>query len=362
MPSQVKIALVGLNFGSAFVSIYRDHPFVSDVVLCEQNQAVLDRVGDEHQIAARFTSYDALLADRSIDAVHLFTPVPLHAAMSLQALDAGKHCACAVPSATTLEELTQVVEAARRNGRNYMLMETGVYNREFLYVKDMLERGELGNLTFLVGEYYQDLECDYPRYWWSVPPMHYATHSLSPLIALSGTTVRRVCCLGSGTLKPSLQQPGGNRFPIQTAIFSLNESDVAIQLNRAWFQIARSFCEGFSVYGDLRGYEWQQIESEEPVVYTLPEPDMSIRWHNAEAVRVKVPARPDLLPEPLRQYADGGHGGSHPHLAHEFITSIVENRDPWPGPLEAAHWTAAGICADLSSKQDGEPVSVPVFG
>jgi hypothetical protein len=56
-----------------------------------------------------------------------------------------------------------------------------------------------------------------------------------------------------------------------------------------------------------------------------------------------------------------GHGGSHPHLAHEFISSIVERREPAINAITSAYWTAAGICAHESAMKDGEGVYLPTF-
>ena len=57
----------------------------------------------------------------------------------------------------------------------------------------------------------------------------------------------------------------------------------------------------------------------------------------------------------------GGHGGSHPHLVHEFVTSILADRDPWPNALTSANWTSVGICAHESALKGGEIVRLPEF-
>jgi len=356
------IGVVGLGFGSAFVPIYQRHPNVGRVGICETNPEMLAAAGDRFGIDDRFSCLDDMLADGGFDAIHLLTPVPLHAEQTLRVLRAGKHCACAVPAATSIEDLEAIIAEEEQSGKVYMMMETGIYCREFLYVKDLLDRGELGNLTFLRGTYYQDLEADYPKYWWAQPPMHYATHALSPLLALTGKRVSKVVCMGSGRLHSHIQQSGGNVFPLQTALFQLENSDVVAEVTRSWFQMARSYTEGFSVYGDQKGFEWAQLEDrEEPVLFTMEPPRHDIRWRNATSERVVVPYRPDLLPEALQEFADGGHGGSHPHLVHEFVTSIVEGRKSRIDARTAANWTVAGICADLSARQDGEPIYPPEY-
>jgi predicted dehydrogenase len=356
----MRIAVVGLHFGAEFVPIYQNHPDVEHVGICDLDASVLDWVGDRYGIADRFTRLEQILDDQSYDAVHLLTPVPRHVEQTLAVLESGKHCACAVPMATSLDDVWRVIAAQKASGKNYMMMETGVYTRQFLFVQDLHARGDLGRLTFLRGTYYQDLEGNYPTYWRAQPPMHYATHAIAPLLALARTRAEQVCCLGSGRLRPDIQQPEGNVFPLQTGVFRLAGSNLAAEVTRSWFQVAHPYTETFSVYGDIRGFEWQ-FEHEEPLLFTLEPVDPSRRGRPVTTVRVSLPDRADLLPPSIARFTQGGHHGSHPHLVHEFVRSIVENRPPAIDAYTSADWTAPGICAHESAMRGGEPVLIPDF-
>ncbi len=360
---KIGVAVVGLGFGAEFAPIYQRHPDVQSIGLCDSDESKVAAVGDALQIplAHRFTRLEDVLAHDDFDAIHLFTPVPLHAEQTLAVLDAGKHCACAVPMATELDDLRRIIAAQRRSGKNYMMMETGVYTREFLFAEDLVVRRELGTLTFLRGTYFQDLEGSYPLYWRAQPPMHYATHAVAPLLALAQTRAATVYCLGSGRLRPDIQQPDGNRFPLQTAIFRLAGTELAAEVTRSWFQTARAYTEAFSVYGDRRGFEWQQLEHEDPVLFTLEPATPNRRGRRTTATRVQVPDRADLLPAAVARFTQGGHGGSHPHLVHEFVRSVVEERPCAIDAVMAADWTAAGLCAHESAMRDGERVVIPSF-
>ncbi|MFM8289241.1 MAG: gfo/Idh/MocA family oxidoreductase, partial [Planctomycetaceae bacterium] len=57
----------------------------------------------------------------------------------------------------------------------------------------------------------------------------------------------------------------------------------------------------------------------------------------------------------------GGHGGSHPHLVHEVVSSLINDRDPWPNAPLSANWTCVGICAHQSALKGGEIVKLPEF-
>jgi hypothetical protein len=95
--------------------------------------------------------------------------------------------------------------------------------------------------------------------------------------------------------------------------------------------------------------------------------------------RVAPPSYRDQLPEAIRHFdghqiipdpknphqsvlQGGSHHGSHPHLVHEFVRSIVEQRQPAVDAVTAANWTAAGICAHRSAMQGGMAVEIPLFG
>jgi predicted dehydrogenase len=372
---QLRVALVGLGFGQEFAPIYLHHPNVSGLVICDGNRDVLDSVGDKFGITDRRADLSAILSDESIDAVHLVTPIPLHAEQTVAVLRAGKHCACTVPMACSLADLTSILNAQRSSGKKYMMMETAVYTREFLYAQHLVQSGALGRIQLLRGAHYQDME-NWPSYWMGLPPMHYATHAVSPLLALTQTRCTEVHCYGSGVMRPELHQQYGNPYPIETAIFRLAGTEAAAEVTRSLFHSAHAYTESFNVYGEDICFEWQQIESEEPVLFEI-EPLRPGRGRATSVRRVSCPDRADLLPPQIARFAragvydestphlsftqGGGHGGSHPHLVHEFVSSIVENRTPAIDAVTAAHWTAAGICAHDSAMRGGERVEVPDF-
>src|SRR5207302_1789804 len=137
---KVRVAVVGLGFGAEFIPIYQAHPNAEVVAVCRRNKAELEKCADKYGIAKRYPSYDELLKDKEIDAVHINSPIPDHAPQSIAALKAGKHVACTVPMGTTKEEVRQLVELQRKTGLMYMMMETVVYSREYLFVKELADR------------------------------------------------------------------------------------------------------------------------------------------------------------------------------------------------------------------------------
>jgi predicted dehydrogenase len=409
------------------VPIYQRHPDVGAVGVCDLDPQRLAQVGDQHRVQRRFSSLDEVLAAGQWDAVHLVTPVPLHVEQSLAVLRAGLHCACAVPAGTSLEGLRALVAAQRESGRAYMMMETAVYTREFLFVKALYEGGALGRVQFLRGAHYQDMD-GWPPYWAGLPPMHYATHALGPLLHLTGARAVAVHAMGSGQMRAALHGQYDNPFPIETATFRLQGpgvEGVAAEVTRSLFETAVSFKESFDVYGDRASFLWRQVP-DDPHALILFEDDAppgeaggaapgapaqveraggphpsrasgpppgsrersdrpgkgcssaserlragysqasdlgrgESRGRKVRVERPEIPYRPDRVPPALAEFAQGGHGGSHPHLVHEFVRSIVEGRPPAVDAACAANWTAAGLCAHESAMRQGERVEVPDF-
>ena len=375
---KINIALAGLSFGAEFVPIYLHHPNVASLTICDSDPEVLQKIGDRFEVERRVLELDDILADYSIDAVHLVTPIPLHAEQTVAVLNAGKHCACTVPMATSIADLKAIVAAKRESGVNYMGMETAVYTRRFLHVQEMIKRGEIGRIQFLRGAHYQDMEY-WPPYWMGLPPMHYATHAVSPVLALAETQAKAVHCFGSGVMRAELHEQYGNPFPVESAVYELSsDPPLAAEITRSLFHTARGYTESFNIYGEKATFEWEQIEDEPPVVFRMkPVVTQWGRGNDISTERLDVPDRQDLLPKEIERFTQrgvydetqthlsflqgGGHGGSHPHLVHEFVSSIIEGREPWPDAITTAAWTAAGICAHESAMNGGVRVEIPQF-
>src|SRR5437899_7009947 len=147
--SKVNVAIIGLGFGSEFIPIYQRHPQANMYALCQRSPEKLKQIGDAFKVEKRFTRYEDVLADKDVDFVHINSPIPDHAPMSIAALKAGKHVMCTVPMATSIEDCRQIVELVKKTGLKYMMAETVVYAREFLFVKELYDKGELGKIQFL---------------------------------------------------------------------------------------------------------------------------------------------------------------------------------------------------------------------
>jgi predicted dehydrogenase len=385
---KLNVAIIGLGFGTQFIPIYQRYPQVNMYAICRRSEKQLDEIGDMFRVEKRYTSYGDVLADPEVDFVHINTPIPDHGPMSIAGLEAGKHVMCTVPMATSVDDCRRIVELVEKTGLKYMMAETVVYSREFLFVREMYEKGELGKIQFIQASHQQDMD-GWPDYWPGLPPMHYATHCVSPCLALTRAEAEYVSCFGSGTIREELIPHYSSPFAVESAHFKFRNSDLSARVYRSLFDTARQYRESFDVYGSKKTFEWPLVEGTGPVLHTAKKPQPEA------AERIKIPDYAHLLPKGIQPFTtktffeleeyehiakaagadpDGthahlvsdpgsleGHGGSHPHLAHEFVSALLEDRDPFPNAKQSANITCVGILAHQSALKNGERVYLPDF-
>jgi len=363
---KINVAIIGLGFGAEFIPIYQKHPLANMYAICQRDKAKLNAIGDAFNIEKRYLDYDELLKDPEIDAVHINTPIQSHAEQTIKALNAGKHVACTVPMATTVEECRLIVEAAQKSDKTYMMMETVVYSREYLFVKELFTKGELGKIQFIRAAHQQEM-AGWPGYWQGLPPMHYATHCVGPIVGLIGKGAKSISCIGSGRIDENLISKYNSPFAIESCHIQFHNSDIAGEVTRSLFNTARQYIESFDVYGSKKSFEWAQVEHEQPVIHVGETPE-----------RVTVPDYAHLLPKEIQSFTTkgvydensnqhlsfiqgAGHGGSHPHLVNEFLDALHKNRAPFPNVKQSANITCVGILAHESAMQDGIKINLPDF-
>ncbi len=115
-------------------------------------------------VAQAYPSLDALLADPSVDVVHVTSPNDLHVSQARAILGAGKHVICEKPLAMTATESAELVEAAARSG----LVNATNFNIRYYplnqHAREQVAAGALGEVRLVTGRYFQDwllLESDW---------------------------------------------------------------------------------------------------------------------------------------------------------------------------------------------------------
>ncbi len=127
-----------------------------------------------------------------LDLILIATPWALHTPMCLEAMNHGKHVACEVPIAYTIDDCWALIETAEQTRKHCIMIENCCYNDEELWVLNMVENGVFGDLTHAEGAYIHDLrkhllsETYYENQWRiehhkSRDGNFYTTHGLGPI-------------------------------------------------------------------------------------------------------------------------------------------------------------------------------------
>lgn len=145
--STLKIGVIGCGSIAQHRHLqeYSWNKAVEIVAVCDINEERALEIGKEYSAKA-YTDYKELLADKDIDAVSVCTPNYLHAPISIDALNAGKHVLCEKPMATSSEEAAQMIEAAEKNGKKLMIGHNQRFVKSHQKARELIKSGEVGKI------------------------------------------------------------------------------------------------------------------------------------------------------------------------------------------------------------------------
>ncbi|MAE67422.1 MAG: hypothetical protein CMJ18_24440 [Phycisphaeraceae bacterium] len=206
MSDRLKLGIVGINWRGSDIKPAIDATGLIDVTaICATRPDRLAEAAKTLGVEATYTDYDRFLDEADVDAVFLATPMELHVAQSVAAMERGIHVLCEVPAATDVEECRVLVDACQRSDAVFMIAEQYNYRREPAAIAAMAERGAFGDMYYAEGEFNQNIQSILDKTPWrrrwqvGVNGITYGPHSLGPVLMwMAGDRVTSVCCAGAG--------------------------------------------------------------------------------------------------------------------------------------------------------------------
>jgi predicted dehydrogenase len=198
----LRVAVAGLGYWGP--NIARNLAALPDVELAwccdavEQNRARAAAMFPH----TRFTGdLDEVLADDSVDAVALATPVPTHPALAVRVLEAGKHCFVEKPMAQSAVDAEAVVAAARAADRTLMVGHLLEYHPGVMKLKELIDGGELGRTLYIYGNRLNlgKLRADENALW------SLGAHDVSVLLRLAGEEPYEVEARGESYMREGVE-------------------------------------------------------------------------------------------------------------------------------------------------------------
>jgi predicted dehydrogenase len=146
----LRVAVVGLGYwGPNIVRVLHelDHCEVSTV--CDLSEAALAKIGRRYPAVRQTSEFVDALADESVDAIAIATPVGTHFELARAALEAGKHVFVEKPMAGSVAEAEALVALADDRGLTLMPGHTFLYSPPVNAVRELIQSGELGDIYFI---------------------------------------------------------------------------------------------------------------------------------------------------------------------------------------------------------------------
>lgn len=314
----VRIGVVGGNFGSSFQ--WHLDPNCKVTAVCDLREDRLKRLVEAYGPATQYKDFRQFLKHPELDAVAVFTPLPLHVWMATEAMKAGKHVISAVPAGMSVEELELLLETVNKTGMKYMMAETSYYYPPIITCREWAGQGKFGTIFYSEAEYHHEGlmplffdERGYPTWRYGLAPLHYPTHSTGMVIPVTGERLAEVQAIGWGDGHFILAtNEYKNPFWNGTAFFKTSGGHCA-RVSVFW-HVANKESVRASFYGSLLTYIMARPEGSPDWVAQISKEGKTVIDSNGYPegqVKMEAYQEPkhwELLPEPMR--VPSGHEGS----------------------------------------------------
>jgi predicted dehydrogenase len=340
---EVGVAVVGYGYwGPNLARNVVATPGARLVAICDRDVDRRRSAEVAHQSAVVTEDWDALLADRDVDAVIISLPVALHHPYALAACQAGKHVLVEKPLARSVAECDELIAAAERSRSTLMVGHTFEFNAAVELIAQYIRSGELGDPYYVVMRRANlGIVRDDENVLWSLAP-----HDISILIHWLQRAPLRVHATGLARLRPGIED---------VAFLSIAfEENIIGHVHCSWLDPNK-----------IR--EATVVGSRKMAVYDDTSPDMKVRLYDKGIVRQTSLGRYETFSR-FQMLARSGDilvpkVEFREPLANEirhFVDCIIERRPPLTDGLNGRRVVAVLEAAQRSLENDG--ASEPVAG
>jgi predicted dehydrogenase len=390
-PQRIRLGVIGVGGrGTYLLGLALGHPGVEITAVCdivpdraERAAALVEKAGQPKpaQFVAGPNDYRRLLNLENLDGVIIATPMQLHGVMSIQALRARKHVLSEVAAAVTLKECWDLVRAAEKSDRTYMMAENCCYYRQNLLVLQMIRAGLFGDMTYAECGYVHDCRAlsfnpDGSLNWRGELARDftgnlYPTHALGPVCQWLGINRgdRLVSLVAFTSAQKGYARYIAKKFGAESAAakFRFAVGDTTTTLIRT--------ARGAVI--DLRYDTISARPHPSTTYYTLQGEKASYQDDGARQEIWVDGKSKEYSWEPLTNYAEpfehplwkapneaarkSGHGGADYFVIAEFLDAVRTGKRPPVDVYDAAAWSCIMPLSAASIRADGEPQAIPDF-
>lgn len=363
--AKLKIGVFGGYRGHTMINVLFNHDDAELVAVCDKYQPLLDKVTKEAEekgmTVATYTDFDKFI-EHDMDAVVLANYATEHAVYANRCLNKGLHVMSEVLPCETMAQAVELVETVERTGLVYCYAENYCYMRHAFEMWRRYKAGDIGEVTYVEGEYIHDCTAIWPQITYGDPdhwrnrmhPTFYCTHSIGPMLTMTG--LRPVQVVGFETPLPEKYKDVAITRGAGIEMITLENGAIARSVHG---DLKREPCSyNYMIYGQKGMMEADRFMDQEnhPLMHVYKESDKFCKgdWENYDP-------EPFIEPEKAKQF--GTHGGSDFYATHFFIEKIL-GRPQGEWTVDVYQAVDMGICGLLAYKSilnGNVPIKVPNF-
>ncbi|HUT37183.1 MAG TPA: Gfo/Idh/MocA family oxidoreductase [Planctomycetota bacterium] len=355
---RIRLGIWGLGRGLSFFKAC--HDLNIDVVAgCDFNEHMRRRFAE--------LVPDAFVTDKAedflnhdMDAVLVSTFCPAHAGDAIAALKAGKHVLSEVTAFHTMAEGVGLVEAVEKSGLVYNMTENYPWNPNHAWCARKWREGLFGDFMYAECNYVHNCRSLVYTYIDGVPIIpgdrlhnwrswlnfhYYNTHSLGPVMVITGTRPTRVVSLPSPVHLPGYPQKGAEGMGgIAPSLITMDNGGIVRNLMG-------------STTNDSYAYRLWGTRGAVEIDWRMGGVFLRLGG-GGESPRIRIEPKGDELAELARRT---GHGGGDFYVLYFFARQILTGEPAFFDVYRSADCTIPGILAYRSSMEKGKPYDVPDF-
>ena len=357
---KMRIGVVGAGRGQSMMDYCEKYGNAELVAICDNYAPALGRAKRKYGDAVAYYDDFETFLRHDMDAVVLANFANAHAPFAIRCLEAGKHVMSEVLPVQTMREAVELVEAVERTGNLYVYGENYCYMPAPRRMREMYLDGRLGTFEYGEGEYMHNCEPDWdyltyadPNHWRNtMSAFYYCTHSLGPLVHITGLRPVRVTGF-EAPFNERMFRMGAKAGPFGVEMVTLENGAILKSVhgvgpskNSVWYTVYGSKGRLESAREDDRTHDG---------VRTL-----FVNLDENEGDNKSEPILADTDDDVSALFEQSGHGGADDYMMYEFIEALRGNRNAnIVDVYEALDMYLPGHFAYRSVLAGGLPMDVP---
>jgi len=316
-----------------------------------------------------------------IDLIYQVTPWRLHTPVSVYAMEQGKHAACEMPAALTIEDCWKLVETSENTRKHFMMLENCCYDFFELMILNMVRQGFFGDVIHADASYLHDqteiqfAKNNYPGMWLLKESQtrngnHYPTHGLGPVCQVMdinrGDRLQQMTSTQSNDFswgKKAAEMAKTDSFykEFDTNSYRGNMNTSVIRTARG-----RTIMLQHDVSSPRPYSRHYMISGTKAVAQKYPLPariSTSEEWFTDEQM---AEITEQYTPEIVRHIGDlarkvGGHGGMDFLMDWRLIDCLRNGLPLDQDVYDAAAWSSIVPLSEWSVANGSQPIAIPDF-